>query len=297
MAARSFFKYLKRAFLYHWNVLAVAAGAAVGFISGHPDVVLPLVAAGEVVYLAGLCTHPRFQQAIDAEEHKEHKKEAAARTAERGRVILESLGDEDRQRFEKLRGLCFHLRRISQGVKGDAVAGDGLMDDMQASGVNKLLWIYLKLLYSKSALEKFFQTIDEQEIERHVERARKRLEELGPAEQDSPPQAQRRKSLQDTLDTSEARLINYRRAVENHEFIELELDRLYTKIASLGEMGINRQDANFITREVDSVSASVAQTEKAMNELEFLSGLDTDVDHPPELLGVEGSDETELFES
>ncbi|MBW2700765.1 MAG: hypothetical protein JRF33_08070 [Deltaproteobacteria bacterium] len=292
MAGGRFTKYIKRAFIQHWNLLALAAGTAIGFVSGHPDVVLPLVAAVEVVYLAGLATHPKFQKAIDAEAHKANKGQEATRTAEKSRVMLEALKPEDRQRFEKLRGLCFHLKRISQGIKGSPEQNTGIIEDMQSSGINRLLWLYLKLLYSKGALENFFDTIDENEIQRHVEKAEKRLKELGdPVENESMTKTKQRKSLADTLATSKKRLDNYSRATEKHEFIELELDRLYTKIASLGEMGINRQDASTITSEVDTVSASVQQTEKAMSELEFLSGLETTDDAPPQLLDDESMEQ------
>ena len=43
-------KYLKTAFLNHWNLLAFFAGTAFALLS-VPDVVLPLVAAGEIAYV------------------------------------------------------------------------------------------------------------------------------------------------------------------------------------------------------------------------------------------------------
>ena len=286
MAGRAgFMKYIKKAVLHHWNLLALAAGVAVGFISGHPDVVLPLVAAGEVVYLAGLSTHTRFQAAVDAEEHKAARLVKDAQSSENASSILERLSDSDRIRFEKLRSLCAQLRKISRGVKGQTGGGDGFMNDMHMTSINRLLWIYLKLLYSKSALEQFFSTIDENEIKRTLEKSQQRLDAMGEASVDEAPgKAKKRKSLLDTLATSKARKDNYQRAMDNHDFIELELDRLYSKIAGLGEMGINRQDPNAITHEVDIVSASVQQTEKAMDELEFLTGLNTQDEEAPELL-------------
>ena len=297
MAGRSgFFKYIKKAFMHHWNLLALAAGTAIGVISGHPDVVLPLVAASEVIYLAGLSTHTRFQSAVDAEEHKAARLQQDSRTAQKAEAILKGLGDDDRIRFERLRALCAQLRLISQGVKGRSVPEAGLVDDLQMSSINRLLWIYLKLLFSKSALEQFFETIDEDEIRRSIDKAQARLDKMGePNEDEGPDRIKRRKSLQDTLATSQARLANYERAQDNHEFIELELDRLYSKIAGLGEMGINRQDPNSISTEVDAVSASVEQTEKAMGELEFLTGLTAQDEEAPELLGADSS--TELLES
>ena len=38
--------------MYRWNLLFLGGAAAAAVISGHPDVALPLVAAGEIAYLA-----------------------------------------------------------------------------------------------------------------------------------------------------------------------------------------------------------------------------------------------------
>ncbi len=284
-----FFKYVKRAFLVNWNLLAVATAAAVAIISGQPDVVIPLAAAGELAYLAGLSSHPKFQAAMDAQEHKSERIEQSAKTTEKAEIILHSLSEEDRKSFKHLRTLCNQLRTIAQGVKGQTTNDGSIIDDLQMGSINRLLWIYLKLLYSKNALEKFFATIDEGEIKNAIQKAQKRLKALGPATPDEAPgKAKKRKSLQDTLDTSKARLENYKRAQDNHDFIELELDRLYTKISGLGEMSINRQDPNYITQEVDAVSASVEQTEKAMGELDFLTGLGSQEEGAPDLLKETG---------
>ncbi|NMB74079.1 MAG: hypothetical protein GYA21_02995 [Myxococcales bacterium] len=285
-ASGGFFKYVKRAFLVHWNLLAVAAGTALGLISGQPDVVLPLVAAGEVVYLAGLATHPRFQTAIDAEENKSRQQSQVAESRERSRRMFESLAPEDQRRFERLRALCLNLREIAVGLQGEGHSE--VVADLQSSGINKLLWIYLKLLYSKNALEQFFETIDVDQINADIRRTEKRLKELGEEKPEEPAATGRmRKSLQDHLATSNERLANYEHARQNYELVQVDLERLYSKIASLGEKGINRQEPNFIASEVDAVSASVQQTEKAMSELNFLSGLGPSDELPPSLLDEE----------
>ncbi len=63
-------KYIKKAFLFHWNLLAFAGGMGFAFLSGHPDVFAPVVLAAETAYLGFLGTHPRFQRHVDAQEHK-----------------------------------------------------------------------------------------------------------------------------------------------------------------------------------------------------------------------------------
>ena len=65
------FRYLKEAFTFRWNLLIFGGAAAAAVVTGHADIALPLVAAAEVTYLAGLATLPRFQAAIDAKARSE----------------------------------------------------------------------------------------------------------------------------------------------------------------------------------------------------------------------------------
>ena len=58
--------YLKEAFFFRWNLLLFLGAAAAAVMTPVPDVLLPLVAAGELTYLAGLISLPRFRAAIDA---------------------------------------------------------------------------------------------------------------------------------------------------------------------------------------------------------------------------------------
>src|SRR5271169_6426199 len=70
-------EYLKRAFLYRWNLLLFIGGAAAAALSPWPDAIIPLVLAAEVAYLGGLVSQPRFRDAIDAQVHKEARRPGA----------------------------------------------------------------------------------------------------------------------------------------------------------------------------------------------------------------------------
>lgn len=282
-------KYIKKAFLYHWNLLGVATGAAIAFLSGRPDILMPVVAALEVIYLAALSSHSRFQNAVDAVDYKKDKDETeSGRKLER---MIKGLIKEDRTRYEQLRNLCIELRQIADRVKGNVETELKVISDGQVNSINRLLWMYLKLLYSKNALESFFKAIKEEDIQDRIKHTKKLLEDMGSGSKDNETESMRRKTLLDTLKTSRKRLENYRISKDKYDFIGLELERLNSKIASLAEMGINRQDPNLITSEINVVSSSIEKTERAMDELDFINGFFLQDEEPPDLLSEEKNKE------
>jgi hypothetical protein len=92
------------------------------------------------------------------------------------------------------------------------------------------------------------------------------------------------RSLQDSLASAELRLDNFGRAKKNAEFVALELDRIEGKIQALAEMSVNRQDPDFLSSQVDSAAESMRQTEKAVSELQHLTGLGDQLEEPPAIL-------------
>jgi hypothetical protein len=92
------------------------------------------------------------------------------------------------------------------------------------------------------------------------------------------------KSLQDSIAMAELRLDNYARAKKNAQFVSIELDRIEGKIQALAEMAVNRQDPDLLSSQVDSAAESMRQTEKAVSELQHLTGLADELQDPPPIL-------------
>ena len=65
--------YLKAAFTARWNLLLFGGGVAAAFLSGFPGILLPLVLAGEVFYLASMLANDRFRSAVDAQDTKSRR--------------------------------------------------------------------------------------------------------------------------------------------------------------------------------------------------------------------------------
>jgi hypothetical protein len=275
--------YLKEAFLFRWNLLFLAGGLAGAALLPMPDVLFPLVAAGELTYLTGLIMIPRFRAAIDAKvrSRQRHAENTATetRTAQSLSVMLAGLPPDARGRFERLHARCVEMRAIAQGVRGAAGDTSGTADEIRTPGLDRLLWLFLRLLLSKTALDRFLATMDSEEIGERLEQLRKDLSVAqGSADE------RIAKSLQDSIAMGELRLDNFERARQNAQFVSIELDRIEEKIQALAEMAVNRQDPDFLSTQVDSAAESMRQTEKAVTELQYLTGLADELQEPPPIL-------------
>jgi hypothetical protein len=290
------FRYLKEAFLFRWNLLLFGGAAAAAVVSGHADIALPLVAAAEVTYLAGLSTLPRFQAAIDAKVRAEQgglpgralsSPETTASARDRILEVLKSLTEDRRARFLRLRARCVEMSRIANAVRGDTRDASGASTELRTPALDRLLWVFLRLLLSDQAIARFLQAADEAGIEKAIVdlqgRRKKRADSVGEANQ-----ADDRilRSLDDSIATVLARKDNLERAKQNAEFVATELDRLENKIAAVTEMAVAHTDPDEMSSRIDAISDGISQTEATIRELQQITGVG-DADTTPSILDTE----------
>ncbi len=262
-------KYIKKAFLFHWNLLAFAGGMGFALISGHPDVVAPLVLAAETAYLGFIGTNLRFQRHVDAQENKAARAQANADAVER---LMRALPPAQLRRFQALKERCLSVRQIAEQLReADAVTSLRSLDELQLSDLDRLLWIYLRTLYTQDMLERFFQNTSAQGIQAEIKRVEERLRRLD-KDPDSASRTRLRQSLQGNLETGKSRLANLEKARENYELLQAEIENLETKIQSITELAINRSDAEAITGQVEQITQGLVRTEQTINDLGFATG-------------------------
>jgi len=274
--------YLREAFFFRWNLLFFLGGTAAAALTPFAPVLLPLVGASELAYLAGLISVPRFRAAIDAKLHAGRQgvsPDTPAVPAVSLVTMLSGLPGEARNRFERLHARCLEMRGIAAGVRGAAGNQANAAEEIRTPGLDRLLWLFLRLLLSKTALDRFLKTMDGQEITGRLEELRKNL---ATAQASGDERVVR--SLQDSIAMGELRLDNFGKAKKNAEFVAVELDRIEGKIQALAEMAVNRQDPDFLSSQVDSAAESMRQTEKAVSELQHLTGLGEQLEEPPAIL-------------
>jgi hypothetical protein len=284
------FRYLREAFAFRWNLLFFGGAAAAAALTGHFDVAMPLVAAAEITYLASLASLPRFQNAIDAKARSEQRGTSLSASGSatsagndesaKNRLldVMRSLSDERRNRFLRLRARCAEMQRIANAVRGDTHDASGASQQFRAPALDRLLWVFLRLLLSQQAVARFIQTANEADIDKQLIDLRAREVARTAAVPDQPDDRILR-SLRDSVATVEMRKENLGNAKGNSEFIVAELDRIENKIAALSEMAVNA-DPDALSAQVDAVAEGITQTESTIRDLQNITGMSADQSTP-----------------
>jgi hypothetical protein len=246
---------------------------AAAVISGFPGVILPLVAAGELYYLASMVTNDRFRDAVDAQDAKARREATAIGTRESYDKLLRSLTPQLRQRFDRLRERCLHLVDMAGRHR------DGDTGSLEA--LERLLWGYLRMLHGAQSLSEFVEHTDAAGIRRRIVDLDRRLEKLPKG--DDPETLRLRSVLEDDLRTTRERAENIEDSQKKLDIIVAEVERLESKIEAMAEGSVAKRDVSDIARRVDEVAEGMKRTDETMRQLQLPAELD-DLEDPPQML-------------
>jgi hypothetical protein len=272
--------YLRTAFTARWNLLLFGGGVAAAFISGFPGVVLPLVMAGEVYYLASMLASDRFRSAVEAQDAKSRRLVEAAGAREAYERIRQKLPPALLGRFDQLRDHCLKLVELAGSMRGPDRAAP---DTSALESLDRLLWGYLRMIWGASTLSDFLDHTDDGAIRGRIAELERKLVRLS---KDDPSSTQMRTALEDHLKTSRERLENIDEARRKLDLVAAEIERLEAKIAALAESSVAKRDVSDIAQRVDEVAEGMRRTDETMRQLQLPPELE-DLEEPPQLLREE----------
>ena len=273
--------YVKQAFLSRWNLLLLLGTAAGAWLSPWPDALLPLVAAGELVYLGGVVSVPRFREAVDAQVAARARaiRDGARPPTRTVAEMLAGLSADAQQRFASLRKRCLDMRSIAQAARVPVVAGADEATDLWTPALDRLLYGFLRLLGQQNSLLRFLRSTTEADLTKGLQDLRQKLTTAQTGGDDRMIH-----SLQESVAIAEQRLDNYHKAMKNADFAGLELDRVEAKIQALIELAANRQDPNLLSSQVDAAAESMHRTTATLSQLQQFTGTPEDLDEVPAIL-------------
>jgi hypothetical protein len=254
---------LRRAFLWHWHLLGLGAGAGFALLSGDPAAWLAIVGAAELAYLGFLGLQPRFQNVLLGREMTAGDRSAGESSADRVQQIASFLTPENLDRFHKLQSRCSRL--LSLRRKMDARESDASSENFRGESLDRMLWLCLKLLHQKSGLERFLGSTSRPEIEQELRTAEEQMQAALNREQAAGlgPGGRLTTSIGERIKTIRDRLDNYTRAAESLELVGAEIDKTEQQITHLCEVGMTMRDSAGLSAQIDGISESLQSSEKA----------------------------------
>lgn len=201
--------YFKAAFRSPANLIGVAAFGILGFVVPY----LWLAGLGlEAVFLVALANNKRFQDVVDGEQLQ-----ATAQASEAKRqVLIRSLPLELQQRL-------IDLRRRSQKVIEVSLHADEFVEGSNRDTLQRLEWVYLKLLIAKNNLAAAGLKDSVQNLTAQIGELETGLK--SPAASESLRQSQTA-----TLAILKERLANISRRKETFDEVESDLTRIEAQV-------------------------------------------------------------------
>jgi hypothetical protein len=280
--------YARVAFHWHWNLLAVAAGVALAFLIAVTGVgvgaafdVLALLAAAELTYLGLASSSSSFQRAVDERDRSARLGGVAPIQTDQLERLRAQLPPELWKRFEMLRDRCIHLGELArefQGSDDSTASSSSMASDMHGDSLDRLLWMFLRMLASRNALDRFLTGTSRDGFVRDIADTQKTIDGAKAAGRGDKLLA----ALDDKLKTLQDRLANLDKARDNRDLISAEIDRIEQKVSAVGEMALSAHDASDLSSQVDGIAAGVSATEDALRDLPVIP--DFSMEQPPAIL-------------
>jgi hypothetical protein len=280
-AAEGLTRALKRSFTWHWHLLGLGAGVSIAVLSGAPLLFLPFLAALEIGYLGFLGLNPRFQKVIKAQNSAPPP--LPIDPNQRFQQLMAFLNSVDAERFRSLRQRCSELLNLrrSMATKGDLTG----VDDFRSESLDRMLWLFLKLLHQRSGLERFLAATHLGQIEGELKSAQEQLASAQARDAAAKlPESRLVASIRERIVTIQERLDNQRKASEELELVTAEIDKTEQQITHLCEVGMTAGDSVGLSVQIDSISASLQSSEKIFSQSTF-SQIYDDEPAPPLLSG------------
>jgi hypothetical protein len=231
-----------------------------------------LIGAGvELAYLFSLATNRKFQDWVARRDSGGSDKAFQ----EKQDALIARLTDTDQARYVAFVSRCRTI--LDQFNQLDS---SGAAAQVQAEGLGKLTWVYLRLLLARRAMLKVLKdptTSETEELRVRLDKVKARLDE--PTLDDD-----LRKSLTSQAEILAQRVDQRSEGRDKLEFLEAEILRIQEQVELLREQSAMGADADGLSRRLDEITGSLGGATEWINDQQKVYGqLDDLLDEPPPL--------------
>jgi hypothetical protein len=231
----------------------------------------------ELAYLGTLSTNKRFQRLVNATFDSKTRRQWQARVDQ----FVAQLGPEGQRRYRALEVRC---RSILEQQLRTSVAPQAQGIDEQSQGLGRLLWIYLRLLLTRQAIERILR--ESGEGQEDLERLQLRAAELQERLKDEHLGEELRRSLTGQLDILQQRMLKRGEARDKLAFLDAELTRIQEQAELVREQAVLSTDPEAVSQRIDQITTTLGGTSEWIKEQQQIYGAVEDLLAEPPSLSV-----------
>jgi hypothetical protein len=254
--------YLAHAFRSRYNLAGLVLAAALVALT-RSTLVLVVAALAEAAVLTLVSGDERFRRVVRARLLARGERAPALPSGTSPAEMLPLLPDAERQRFRALQGLTDEIR---QNYRGMDASSQVLVDELVGK-LDFLLDSYLRTRFALSRYAGYLRTAEPARIEA-------RIAEIEAEMRAAPERIRQVKSR--THAVLKERLDRCRRAVENRDLVEAQMEGVQEMLQLLRDQSYSVRDPRGIADRVDGLIRSAEETERSMKDLEEILALEQD---------------------
>ncbi|HZU31847.1 MAG TPA: hypothetical protein VFB79_12075 [Candidatus Angelobacter sp.] len=253
--------YVKEAFNIQYNWIALGGAAAAALVSGTA---IPLILASglELMYLAVVSQHPRFQRLVRSWKFADEQKQNEQKLSD----MLRSLPPDMQGRYIKLAEVCRSIRaNFSQ-----LTSTSQIFVQQMNSRLDGLLHGYVRLLSAALQQRQYVKTTDPDAIKKEIAALQQRL-------QTDPPRVQEINKRR--IEILSKRLEKYEKINENRQVVDAQCSAVEDVLQLVRDQSVTMRDPQQVSDQLASLVHDVEQTEQTVQQVESIfSGLTPDME-------------------
>jgi hypothetical protein len=255
--------FVKEAFNIQYNWIALAGAGAFALLTGTA---IPIALAGglELMYLAVVSQHPRFQRLVRSWKFAEQQKQNEQKLGD----MLRSLPPDMQGRYIKLAEVCRSIRGNFSQLSSTSQIFVQQMDQR----LEGLLHGYARLLSAAFQQRQYVKTTDPDEIKKEVAALQQHLNTDPPRVQDINKKR---------VEILSKRLEKYQKINENRQVVDAQCSAVEDVLQLVRDQSVTMRDPQQVSDQLANLVHDVEQTEQTVQQVESIfSGL------TPEMEGI-----------
>ena len=255
--------FVKEAFNIQYNWIALGGAAAFALVTGTA---IPIALAGglELMYLAVVSQHPRFQRLVRSWKFAEQQKQNEQKLGD----MLRSLPPDMQGRYVKLAEVCRSIRGNFSQLSSTSQIFVQQMDQR----LEGLLHGYARLLSAAFQQRQYVKTTDPDEIKKEIAALQQHLTTDPLRVQDINKKR---------VEILSKRLEKYQKINENRQVVDAQCSAVEDVLQLVRDQSVTMRDPQQVSDQLANLVHDVEQTEQTVQQVESIfSGL------TPEMEGI-----------